>query len=77
MMNPRTAVDLIEQRHRDRPFCAHCSAPTVTIARHGAIWLECSAANEPRSGLRRLFSLDSLTAHTREQIVDTDFEMVA
>jgi hypothetical protein len=71
------AVDLIEQHHRDRPFCAACASPTVTIARHGAIWLECSTLGEPKSTLRRLFSLDALEGHTREMIIDTDFAMVA
>jgi hypothetical protein len=77
MMTNNNAVDLIERRHRDRPFCAACSAPTVTVVHDGAIWLECSTLGTRKSGLSRLFALDTLAGHTREQILDTDFELVA
>jgi len=76
-MHHHRAVDLIEQQHREQPFCAACGAPTITIARHGAIWLECSTLGETKSPLRRLFALDSLAGHTRDVIIDTDFEKVA
>lgn len=77
MIERDRAIDLIEQQHRERPFCATCSAPTVIVVKHGAIWLECSSAIEPKSSFRRLISLDSLAGHTHQVIIDSDYELVA
>lgn len=77
MIDRNRAVDLIEQQHRERPYCAACGAPTVTVVSDGAVWLECSSAGEPKSPFRRLFSLDAFAGHTHQLIIDADYERVA
>ena len=77
MINRNRAVDLIEQRHRETPFCVACGAATVTVADDGTVWLQCSTMNEPKSRFRRLISLDSLAGHTHTPILDCDYRQVA
>jgi hypothetical protein len=68
-MDQALVQELLEREEREEPFC-QCGAPTVPVARDGALWLECSSLQQPKSRLRRLATLDFEVEHTRRVITE-------
>jgi hypothetical protein len=63
------ALELLEREEREEPFCS-CGAPTVPVARDGALWLECASFRRPKSLVHRLLHLDFSAGHTHRIITE-------
>jgi hypothetical protein len=63
------AVELIEGAIRAEPFC-WCGSHTGAVARDGGVWLSCTRLTRPTPRLRRLLSLDLISAHLDRQLLD-------
>lgn len=71
MMKDHTWVlTYLESAQRELPRCEVCYAPTIPVARGGALWLECSAVQRDRPLLRRLLTLEFASLHTRRLLVE-------
>jgi len=68
MSDQTRIIDTIERAERETPTCVHCHEPTVPEWRDGSVWLVCRSLAEPKSGLRRLLTLDPAAWHTNQPI---------
>jgi len=70
MTTDRQIVDMIEQAHDKKPFCA-CGRHTTPVERDGVVWLECASLGDAKGGrLARLVAALTAPSHTRVAIVD-------
>lgn len=69
MLDNDRAVELIEGAIRAEPFC-WCGSHTVAVARDGGVSLSCATLTRPKPRLRRLLTLDLISAHLDRQLMD-------